>query len=107
MWLLGWFPDFLDSDNYVRPFYHSKANTWLHVNYKNPVVDELIDKQILQPTEERIKTLYQIQDIVADDAPIIPLWQEGQYAVAQLNVKGIILDISQIFRYYLLYAEVS
>lgn len=107
MWLLGWFPDFLDSDNYVRPFYHSRANTWLHVNYKNPVVDELIDKQILQPTEERIKTLYQIQDIVADDAPIIPLWQEGQYAVAQLNVKGIILDISQIFRYYLLYAEVS
>jgi len=105
MWLLGWFPDFLDSDNYVRPFYHSKANTWLHVNYKNPTVDQLIDQQILQPTEQRINTLYKIQDIVAEDAPIIPLWQEGQFAVAQPKVKGIVLDISQIFRYYLLYAE--
>ncbi|AGT35853.1 hypothetical protein N186_07575 [Thermofilum adornatum] len=105
MWLLGWFPDFLDPDNYVRPFYHSGANGWLHVNYKNPTVDDLIDKQVLQPTDQRIQTLAQIQDIVADDAPIIPLWQEGQFAVAQPNVKGIVLDYSQIFRYYLIYAE--
>jgi len=104
-WLLGWFPDFLDSDNYVRPFYHSGANGWLHVNYKNPVIDQLIDQQVLQPTEERIKTLAQIQDIAAEDAPIIPLWQEGQFAVAQKNVKGIVLDYSQIFRYWLIYAE--
>ncbi|MEM3995146.1 MAG: ABC transporter substrate-binding protein [Thermofilum sp.] len=106
-WLLGWFPDFLDSDNYVRPFYHSQANGWLRVHYANPEVDRLIDEQILQPTEQRIKTLAQIQDIVADDAPIIPLWQEGQFAVAQPNVKGIVLDYSQIFRYYLIYAEVQ
>ncbi|MGC9147296.1 MAG: ABC transporter substrate-binding protein [Infirmifilum sp.] len=107
VWLLGWFPDFLDSDNYVRPFYHSGANGWLHVNYQNPTIDKLIDEQVLQPTEQRIKTLAQIQDIAAEDAPIIPLWQEGQFAVAQKNVKGIVLDYSQIFRYWLIYAEVS
>lgn len=107
VWLLGWFPDFLDSDNYVRPFYHSKANGWLHVNYANPEVDRLIEQQVLQPTSERLRTLARIQDIVAEDAPIIPLWQEGQYAVAQPNVKGIVLDVSQIFRYYLIYAELQ
>ena len=107
VWLLGWFPDFLDPDNYVRPFYHSSANGWLHVNYKNPTVDQLIDQQVLQTTDKRVNTLAQIQDIVADDAPIIPLWQEGQFAVAQKNVKGIVLDYSQIFRYYLIYVEIS
>jgi len=106
-WLLGWYPDFLDPDNYVRPFYHSSANAWLHVHYENPEVDRLIDEQVLQPTEQRIRTLENIQDIAADDAPIIPLWQEGQFAVAQPNVKGIVLDYSQIFRYFLLYAEVQ
>ena len=106
-WLLGWYPDFLDPDNYVRPFYHSGANEGLRVNYKNPVVDELVDKQVLQPTEQRVQTLAQIQDIVAEDAPIIPLWQEGQFAVAQPNVKGIVLDYSLRFRYYLIYVETS
>jgi peptide/nickel transport system substrate-binding protein len=107
VWLLGWFPDFLDPDNYVRPFYHSKANGWLHVNYANPDVDRLIDQQILLPTNDRVRALGMIQDKVAEDAPIIPLWQEGQYAIAQPNVKGIVLDTSQIFRYYLIYAELS
>jgi len=107
VWLLGWFPDFLDPDNYVRPFYHSKANGWLHVNYANPDVDRLIDQQILLPTNDRVRVLGMIQDKVAEDAPIIPLWQEGQYAIAQPNVKGIVLDTSQIFRYYLIYAELS
>jgi peptide/nickel transport system substrate-binding protein len=107
VWLLGWFPDFLDSDNYVRPFYHSKANGWLHVNYANPDVDRLVDQQILMPTSDRVRALGTIQDRVAEDAPIIPLWQEGQYAMAQPNVKGIVLDTSQIFRYYLIYAELS
>ena len=106
MWLLGWFPDFLDSDNYVRPFYHSGGNGWLHVNYKNPQIDELIDQQVLKSGNERVQILEQIQRIVADDAPIIPLWQEGQAAVAQPNVGGIVLDYSQIFRYWLIYATV-
>lgn len=105
VFLLGWFPDFLDSDNYVRPFYQSTGNGWLHVNYKNPTVDKLIDDQVLQITDKRKETLVEIQKIVAEDAPIIPVWQDGQYAVAKPNVKGIVLDTTQIFRYWLIFAE--
>jgi peptide/nickel transport system substrate-binding protein len=107
VWLLGWYPDFLDSDNYVRPFYHSGGNGWLHVNYKNSQIDQLIDEQVLKSGTERENLLKQIQQIAAEDAPIIPLWQEGQFAIAQPYVKGIVLDYSQIFRYWLIYAEVK
>jgi peptide/nickel transport system substrate-binding protein len=104
---LGWFPDFLDSDNYVRPFYQSSANGWLRVHYSNPEVDQLVDQQALASTDERMRLLARIQQIVAEDAPIIPLWQEGQFAIIGLNVKGVVLDHTQIFRYWLIYAEES
>jgi ABC-type transport system substrate-binding protein len=51
-------------------------------------------------------SLYQqIQDLMVEDAPIIPLYQGGAYAVSKTNVKGIYLDITQQWRHWLLYAE--
>ncbi|MEV5492224.1 hypothetical protein AB0L47_30335 [Streptomyces bobili] len=42
-----------------------------------------------------------LQDIVAEQVPVLPIWQAKQYAVVQENVYGLenCLDASTVFRF--------
>ncbi|MBI4415442.1 MAG: peptide ABC transporter substrate-binding protein [Euryarchaeota archaeon] len=103
VFLLGWFPDYLDPDNYVFPFLHyaSGGTTSFGSWYQNATLDQLIELQAQQsdPTQ-RAQTLSDIQDALAADVPYIPLWQTAQQVVYKKSVTGVILDDSQFFRYF-------
>jgi peptide/nickel transport system substrate-binding protein len=98
---LGWFPDFPDPSNYIAPFYHSERN-FLNYEYANDEMDDLIDT-ILTNTDqdERVAAVEQASVIVAEDAPIIQLWQRDQVAAVRDGVTGVedTLDPSFIFYY--------
>lgn len=103
-YLLGWYPDFLDPDNYIQPFYDSAGYTQ---NYSNERMDDLIaeEQTAEQPdSEERMQTFADIQELAAEDVPFIPLYIETPYAFAQQNVQGLeeTMDESQVFRFYTL-----
>ncbi|WP_199429936.1 ABC transporter substrate-binding protein [Qaidamihabitans albus] len=103
-YLLGWYPDFLDPDNYIQPFYSSQGYTQ---NYDNPKMDQLIAaEQTAEDADapERMQTFKEIQQLAAEDAPIIPLYVETPYAFARQNIQGLeeTMDSSQVFRFYLL-----
>lgn len=103
VFLLGWFPDYLDPDNYVFPFLHCESGgtasfgSW----YCNDALDDkiVLQGQQTNPTE-RERTLSEIQDTLAVDVPYIPLWQTAQQVVYRNGVTGVILDQSQFFRYF-------
>jgi peptide/nickel transport system substrate-binding protein len=85
---MGWFPDFPDADNYLAPFL-DKDNT-LGSPYANP---EIINTLIPQSRREAdrltaSKSLGDMQDIVADDVPILPLWQGKQYVATRDDITG-------------------
>ena len=102
--LFGWYPDYIDPDDYTTPFLHSKANKWTGSGYANPKVDELLGEATIKLTpEERTPYYEQVQEILADEVPIIPLVQGKLFVVAKKNVGGIILDPTMQFRYWLLY----
>ncbi|MCD6113678.1 MAG: peptide ABC transporter substrate-binding protein [Thermoprotei archaeon] len=102
--LFGWYPDYIDPDDYTTPFLHSKANKWTGSGYANPKVDELLDEAAIKLTpEERTPYYEQVQGILADEVPIIPLVQGKLFVAAKKNVGGIILDPTMQFRYWLLY----
>lgn len=109
--LLDWYPDFLDPDNYVQPFLEcpkgsaaggceeggSKSQGSF---YYNPKMNQLIDseRKELDPAK-RQKIFADIQNIIAQDVPLIPLYQSKDYVFAQKDVSGVSIDATQTLPY--------
>ncbi|MGP3922895.1 ABC transporter substrate-binding protein [Streptomyces sp. 8N616] len=102
VYVKGWVPDYPDPDIFISPFF--SRNNVISNNYVSKrIVDKLIPATVAQP--DRLVTageFAEIQSIVADDLPVLPLWQGKQYAVARDNVFGIAwsLDASTVPRFW-------
>lgn len=95
---LGWFPDYSDPDNYLSPFF--RDGNFVMNGYTNEQVNTLITDQAgEQDHDARIQMLEQIQDLVTEDVPTIPLLQGAQTAATRTNIDGVVLDASFRFRY--------
>ncbi|MHC0428562.1 ABC transporter substrate-binding protein [Streptomyces sp. O3] len=86
---MGWFPDFPDADNFIAPFL-SKDN-FLKSPYANKTIRE---QHIPQSRREADRltaadSIEKIQDIVARDVPVLPLWQGKQYVAARDDITGV------------------
>ncbi|MFI0713864.1 ABC transporter substrate-binding protein [Streptomyces inhibens] len=86
---MGWFPDIPDADNYIAPFI-GKQN-WLGSPYRNSKVEsQLIPASRQQTDRNAAGTAFkQAQDIIAEDVPLLPLWQGKQYVAARDDITGI------------------
>jgi peptide/nickel transport system substrate-binding protein len=103
---LGWFPDYPDPDNYLTPFYRS--DSFLNNHYKNEQMDKLLaDQQASTDQAEREEIFKQIQEIAAEEVPIIPIWQGKQVAAVREGITGVAdtFDPSFQFRYWLIAKE--
>jgi peptide/nickel transport system substrate-binding protein len=100
--LLGWYPDYLDPDNYTNVFAHSPAS-WSGSNYNNPEMDALLDAQAGELDEAtRIGILEEIQDFWVSESPFVPLGQ-GKLLIAYADdVSGVVLDPIALLHYFLL-----
>jgi peptide/nickel transport system substrate-binding protein len=101
---LGWYPDYVDPENYLLPFYHSKSN-FTDNSYKNTKMDSLLNKeQGTKSLKKRLAIVKSAEALAAKDAPIVPYWQGKMIAVSRNNVKGIdkTLDPTFIMRFWLI-----
>lgn len=85
----GWFPDFLDPDNFIAPFF-AKDN-FLKTPYVN---EEIRDRLVPQTRRETQRTAAadefgRAQDVIADEVPVLPLWQGKQYVAARDGITGV------------------
>jgi peptide/nickel transport system substrate-binding protein len=97
----GWYPDILDADNYLTPFIRDGG--FFSNGYSNEEVNTLLDQELgeTDPTA-REAIIGQLQDIVAEDVPLIPSWNGQNVAVATDQMSGVeeTLDPTYIFRFW-------
>ena len=99
---LGWFPDYVDAEDYLVPFYASGSN-FTSNGYKSAAMDKLLkNEQGAKTTAQRLGFVTQAQALAAKDAPIIPYWQGAMLAVGRSNVQGIqgTLDPTYLMRFW-------
>lgn len=102
LFVLGWFPDYPDADDYLSPFMVDGG--FFQNGYKNPQVDKLVaQEQGSSNQAQREKIFGQLQDIAAKDVPFIPSWVGQNTAVYGKGMSGVeqTLDPSFIFRFWL------
>ncbi|OEJ27707.1 peptide-binding protein [Streptomyces agglomeratus] len=86
---MGWFPDFPDADNYVAPFLDEDNflnSPYVNSEARNKLIPEsrrAADRAAAAGPFERI------QEIVANDVPVLPLWQGKQYVAARDDITGV------------------
>jgi peptide/nickel transport system substrate-binding protein len=110
--LSGWYPDFLDADNYIYPFLDCAKGTAATgcqeggsqsqgSFYYSDRMNQLIDRQRQERDPAvRQQIFAEIQEILAQDVPYIPLWQSKDYAFAQNGISGVTINPSQYFPFW-------
>ncbi|MEB3309200.1 MAG: ABC transporter substrate-binding protein [Snowella sp.] len=108
----NWYPDFLDPDNYIYPFLScpkGSASKGCEEGggqsqgsfYYNEQMNQWIDQQRQEADPvKRNAILAKIQTQLADDVPYIPLWQTKDFAFAQKDIQGVIINPSQTFPFW-------
>jgi peptide/nickel transport system substrate-binding protein len=101
MFLIGWFPDYLDPDDYISPFLTPGGADSFGTFYHNASLQPLIKQEQAQSDNgARAQTLGQIQDVAATDVPMLPLFSGTQQVAFNSAVHGVTLSPTSIFPYY-------
>ena len=103
---MGWYPDYLDPDNYLWSFAHTDASEDLGIFYSNPDMDALlVEAQTETDTAKRMELYKQIQELWTVEVPTIPFTQGQLLVVTQKNVSGVVLDPTMFLHYFTLSKE--
>ncbi|MGH4030721.1 ABC transporter substrate-binding protein [Actinomycetota bacterium Odt1-20B] len=102
VYVKGWVPDYPDPDNFTQPFFG--AGNVLDNHYENSAITgRIIPGTAAQRDRTKVGKQYaDLQHIVADELPVLPVWQAKQYAVTNGDVYGLesCLDASTVFRFW-------
>ncbi len=88
--LLGWYPDYYDTDDYISPFLATSGSPSFGSFYSNATMDQWItEEQSSTSSAVRTDRFNKIQDKLATDVPYIPLfsgYSETAYVSTVTNV---------------------
>ncbi|MFS8200006.1 ABC transporter substrate-binding protein [Streptomyces sp. CWNU-52B] len=85
----GWFPDFPDAENFIAPFV-GEQNA-LGTPYASPEITDVLLPESRRESDrgDVARQFEKAQDILVDDARLLPLWQGKQYVAASEEISGV------------------
>jgi peptide/nickel transport system substrate-binding protein len=103
VFLLGWYPDYLDPDNYLWSFAHTDASEDLGIFYSSEEMDSLLVEAQTETDPAVREELYaDIQELWTKEVPTIPFTQGQLLVVTQPGVEGVMLDPTMYMHYFTL-----
>jgi peptide/nickel transport system substrate-binding protein/oligopeptide transport system substrate-binding protein len=89
VFLRAWFADVPDPENFLVKLFHS-ASPRNYSGYANPAVDALLERARGEGDVARRVELYRrAEEMLLEDAPIIPVWHHTYERLFQRYVKGV------------------
>ena len=83
----SWIADYPDAENYLSVFYSKNPAPPNYTRYKNASFDELYEKAVAQKNDSmRYKLYRQMDQLVINDAPIVPLWYDMAIHLVHTNI---------------------
>ncbi len=101
IFLMGWYPDYLDADDYLEPF--ADPNVFDPAKWEDQQMLDLVHAQqkALDPAA-RTGIIKQAQTYMAEQTPYVPIFQISQFAATVDGVSGVVLDHIQLLRFFLI-----
>ncbi|MFE2409730.1 ABC transporter substrate-binding protein [Kitasatospora sp. NPDC059408] len=100
-YILGWFADYPDADNYISPLVVDGGV--YHDGWDDPRISQKLVPDGLKMTDRGAAAgnYNQIQSIVADNAPLVPLFQDKAFYAARSYITGVesTVDTTGVFRF--------
>jgi len=85
----SWIADYPDAENYLSVFYSKNPAPPNYTRYNNPRFDALFEQALVEENDTLRYKLYQQADqVVMEDAPVVPLWYDKVVRLVQPGVKG-------------------
>lgn len=85
----SWIADYPDAENYMAMFYSKNPAPPNYTRYKNPDFDVLYEKALTETNDSLRYELYrQMDQIVINDAPVIPVWYDMAIHLIQSNIRN-------------------
>ena len=90
-----------NSEDFVTKFI-----SWNSLLLCSDRVNQLIEQQRQEQNPEKRQAIFaELQQILAQDVPYVPLWQTKDYAFAQSNITGVTINPSQNFPFWTISRE--
>ncbi|WP_460192774.1 ABC transporter substrate-binding protein [Thermosynechococcus sp. FA-CM-4201] len=109
--LLDWYGDFYDADNYLEPFLscdrgsletgceRGASAAWGSFFYSPEANDLIVASRREANPQRRGILLRQLQELNAEAVAFLPLWQSETTLFAQPQLRGLALDVNQLFAF--------
>jgi peptide/nickel transport system substrate-binding protein len=105
----GWFPDFPDAENFIAPFV-GEQNALGTPYPATRITGDLLPRSRRESDRAAVvEEFEEAQEILVEDARLLPLWQGRQYVAASEDISGAerALDPSTIMMMWELYRKTS
>ena len=100
VFLLGWYPDYIDPDDYTAVFTRTEDSVGMGINFSDKAWDALYAQEGASVDPKiRLAAFKKLQELWAVDAPTIPLWQGDLFVFTKKNVGGVKIGPTLIFNY--------
>jgi len=85
----SWIADFPEAENYLSVFYSKNPAPPNYTRYNNPHFDALYEQAMVTENDSLRYRLYrQMDQLIADDAPVVPLWYDEVIRLVQPRVQN-------------------